>query len=239
MSSIPSTLGDFSGKQKARRKGRVRRYLLIGLGFLVVGFLVWLLWFSNAFVVNQVHITGTSRVSSELVETTAQVPMGQQLISLETDPIAARVMTLPPVQKAEVSVSWPNMVEIRVTERTPVYQRRDGDSFFLVDTDGVQFQQSSTQDGALIPVITGSTDTRLLKDAATVVSSLSPELKGRVKQISAQSPDAIVLDLGDKAVVNWGSADRSGLKSQVATALLKVSATVYDVSAPENPITRR
>lgn len=235
-------LADVTGKLRIRKRAsfwrRARWYLIGGGVLLVVGALVWLVWFSSVLVARDVSVEGTSLLTADEVTAAAQVPFGTPLIRLDTTAIRQRVESLPAADTVKVSTSWPRTVRIVVTERVPVYQRVDGSTFSWIDKTGVSFHQESKARADLVPVTTGSTDARLLADVSTVVGSWSDALAKQVKSVSAATPDTIELRLGSGAKVVWGSADRSPLKSQVVDALLKVKASVYDVSAPENPTTK-
>ncbi|WP_226997259.1 hypothetical protein [Tessaracoccus aquimaris] len=71
------------------------------------------------------------------------------------------------------------------------------------------------------------------------MANLPGNVKGDIESFSAKAVDRISFTLsGDREVV-WGSAEESELKGQVLSALLSVEASVYDVSAPRDPITRK
>lgn len=236
---VTDATGKLNLKKRASRWRRVRPYVFGALAAALVAGLVWLLWFSTAFVVRTVDVQGVELLTPQGVQEAAQVPMGSQLIRVDTAPIAARVGALAPVADVRVEVVWPSSVRINVTERKPVFQVVDGSTYSWVDSAGVVFNQAGEKKAGLPLAVVGSMDARLLGDVATVLAALSPQLAERLERISAATPDRITLHFAKGVQVIWGSADRSDLKSQVATALLQVDAKTYDVSAPENPITRR
>ena len=53
------------------------------------------------------------------------------------------------------------------------------------------------------------------------------------------SKDSVQLVLGKNRTVTWGSAAKGEQKLTVLRSLLKIKARGYDVSAPEQPTTRR
>ena len=59
-----------------------------------------------------------------------------------------------------------------------------------------------------------------------------------MRSISAASPDSITLNLGSGVKVVWGSSDDSERKAEVLSVLMRRKATVYDVSAPDLPVTK-
>lgn len=241
VAALPGSIADASIAIR-RRRSRNRRMMLrrgaVGaLVAVVVAALVWLVGFSPLLAATTVEVEGTTVVSAAEVEARGAVPMGTPLARVNTDHIAERVGTLPAVQAVTVERRWPNTVAIVVTERVGVIALARGGTFRWVDASGSVFHQTSTP-GAGLVVVEAPEDTRILADLATVAQSLTDQLRARVQKITATSPDTItlVLDRGQRVI--WGSAADSTTKAQVATAMLAVEATVFDVSAPAHPTSR-
>ncbi len=75
---------------------------------------------------------------------------------------------------------------------------------------------------------------------ASVVESIDDtELRSQVQLVSATSKDSITLDLTKGRTVTWGSAVSAKRKLVVLGSLLQISAKGYDVSAPDQPTTRK
>jgi cell division protein FtsQ len=75
--------------------------------------------------------------------------------------------------------------------------------------------------------------------AATVVTAMPDATRERVRSVEIRTLDDIRITLGGSREVRWGSAERSTEKAAVLEALLRRDASVYDVSAPDLPTTRR
>ncbi|WP_203566888.1 cell division protein FtsQ/DivIB [Aestuariimicrobium ganziense] len=235
------SVADATGRLK-QRASRRRRQQLVGLAWLLgvvvlLSGLAYLFFASPAFVPRQVRVDGVSLLTVDQVRAKAAVPR-MPLARIDTGQIAERVATMPEVGSVRVRVRYPSTVVIEVVERTPVVQRLEGSSFQWVDAEGVVFHSRTARLPNVVAVKTPSVDTRLLKDAGVVARSLTPQLKKRVVRIEADTPDAFTLVLDKNQKVVWGSAADSETKSQVATALLTVKATVYDVSSPSTPTSR-
>jgi cell division protein FtsQ len=128
-----------------------------------------------------------------------------------------------------------------VTERTPIAAiMRDG-AWWAVDAAGVLFGRTPERDASLPVVQAGPTaGDDALAEAAQVISALPNGVLSDVRRLTARSPDSIELRLKDHSLVRWGSADQTDRKVQVLSVLLaQVKASVYDVSVPEQPTTRR
>lgn len=238
----PRVLNATARIQRRKRSRRLRRLRAIGIGVLALALLVgagWLVGFSSVFTVTQVTVKGNSLVSADTIKSAAAVPMGTALVFTDPGPIAGRVAELPEVKTVTVSRSWPNGIQIEVEERTPAYAivTSAGD-YWLVDDAGIAYHTVMTKPKELLQVHTTTLDIPVLRDVGVVVKALPDQLRQRVTAVHVLSGDNIVLSLTGRAQVVWGSAQDSELKGQVAQALLRVKAKVYDVSSPSNPVTR-
>ena len=228
---------------KRRRQRSIRGIVLrILIGLLVIALVVggvWLVGFSQVLATQRVTISGTSVLTKEKVDETAEISYGQPMIREDLDAVTARIETLKPVESVRVERSWPNTITIAVTERTPLFAAgRDG-GYLIVDRHGVAFQVVEQPPKKMMTAdVDPAADQRLLADIGVVVDALPAEVRKRVDSIEAGSPDTIELVLKNGSRVVWGSAEQSELKAQVTKALLKEKAAVYDVSAPAYPTTR-
>ncbi len=239
---MPATISDARpGLASRARRLRRRRLVLVGIIGVIVALLgagVWLVGFSSVLALRTVSVHGATLTTQQTVAAAAQGQLGQPLSRVDTQAIATRVAALPAVASVTVTKDWPHGLVIQVTERVPVIQRSTAAGYEWIDASGVAFHTTPTAKAGLVKLTTSSTEQRLYQDAATVAASLSPELRSQTTEITMSSPDTIELVLTGGRRVVWGSADQSPVKSQVATALLRVKAKIYDVSAPANPTSR-
>lgn len=211
----------------------------------VVG-LVWLVWFSGVLGVRTVEVKGVDRLKPQQVRAVADVSTGQPLARVDTEAAGARVARLPLVEHVDVERSWPHTIRVVVTERTAVaWAVVDGERR-AIDRFGVDFRTLPREPRGLVEISTSAADPRqrqlAVAAAASVVSGLrtqEPALMRQVRAVEAPSRDAVTLRLTRDRTVQWGSAAKTRQKATVLTALLKIRATDYDVSAPEQPTTRR
>lgn len=241
VAALPGSIADASialRRQRSKNRRRLLRpALVIAIIAIVVAVLVWLVGFSPVLAVTKVEAEGQRVVTAAEVEARGAVPMGRPLARVNTGHIVERVATLPAVQSVQVERRWPNTIVIVVTERVAVIVLAQGGSFSWADASGTIFHQTQTPGEGLV-VVEAPRDQRILADLATVTASLTEQLRGRIQKITAISPDTITLVLDQGQTVIWGSAAESTTKAQVATAMLDVKATVFDVSAPANPTSR-
>lgn len=225
-------------KRARERRRQVRRWAVVTAVVLVVGFLGWLLLLSPLFRVHDVAVAGQETLSTETILDAAQVPQNSPMLLLDTRAITERIRQLPAVRDIEVGRDLPDTVTIDVTERAMVFQRVEGAEYQWVDKDGVVFVTSQSPTDGAVQAVTDGTETRLLRDVATVVSHLPEPLRPRVQRVQAKAVDRITLELEGGDLVVWGSAEDSSLKADVLMALLEVDASLYDVSAPSYPTTK-
>lgn len=228
--------------QNRRATDRRRRWLFWGIGgaiLAVTGLLIYLLGFSSLFATRTVAVEGVALLTTEQVEEAAAVPLGTPLLRQDTDAIEERVLSLPPAEKVRVERRLPGTIAITVTERTLAYQLIGDGEVQWVDPSGVVYHSSPTGTQGVVQVKATQPDERLRRDIATVVTHLPEGVKGDVRSFEAEAVDRISLTISGKREIVWGSAEDSQLKGEVLAALLSVDASVYDVSAPRNPITRK
>jgi cell division protein FtsQ len=224
-----------------RRRGRRRRVLVVALvAVLLVGLggLAWLLLGSDVLGVRAVEVHGNRLAATGDVQRVAEVPMGTPLARVDLDGIATRVSGLPPVARVTVARQWPDTIVISIAERTPVFAIETPGGYWIADDQGVVFDSAAQAPRGVLSARVPSGDVRLIRDLAAVVRALPADLRGRVREVTAATPDSITLELTRGVQVIWGSVEQSELKAQVLARLMLDEHRVYDVSAPSNPTTR-
>jgi cell division protein FtsQ len=225
---------------RARAERSLRRQRLarrIALGILALGAVAGLCWVvlgSGWLSVDRVAVTGTSRLSPEVVAATADVRLGHPLATVDTADVAARVRELPPVATVDVARSWPGTLRIAVTERQPFAVHAGGDGLRLVDAEGVPFAAVPEPPEGLLRL---EVDRVVPDDPATVAAlqvaaELPAELRAQVATVAAPSPAAVTLRLHDGREVVWGRSGDAATKAAAVRALLAMPGQTIDVSAP-------
>jgi cell division protein FtsQ len=230
----------FARRQWARRWMRWRIVVAALALVALVATAVWLVFFSAVLSVTTVTVDGNRVLGPDRVLAVAQVPVGEQLATVDLEAISRRVAALAEVEDVDVTRSWPDGVRIDVTERTAVAVVELGGRLRGLDATGVVFREYRNPPRGMPRVRpTTSTGADALAEAAGVVAVLPADLAARVDHVEVQTIDQITLVLRDGRQVLWGSAEQSELKARVLPELLAAQrAQVYDVSVPESPITR-
>jgi cell division protein FtsQ len=218
-----------------------RRRVAVGAAALVVVLVVavWVSAFTSVFGVRTVEVRGAGSVPVDTIRAAAAVPDGRPLLRLDTTGISRRVGAIPGIQHARVTRSWPGTVRIDVVERTPIAVVPRG-ALYLVDTEGVLFQQVSAIPAGLPRLVVknpGAADPAT-RAALVVIGSLSPTLRASVQVVEAPTPDSVTLGLRDGRTVIWGGPTDSPAKARALGPLLTRPGDTYDVSTPSIAVIR-
>lgn len=235
------TSARFARRQWRRRLLALRPIAVVAAVVAVIGLGVYAAYFSSWLAAESVRVSGERSLSAAEIAAAAHVDLGTPLARIDLGAIEEDVAKLPAVADVSVSRSWPHTVAIEVTERQPLAAvRRDG-SWWVMDDEGVVFRRTPHRDQALpVVAVGGDASADALSEAAQVVSALPSDVLDHVRRLTAHSMDSIDLRLTNGRLVRWGSADETERKVQVLAVLLdRVKASVYDVSVPERPTTRR
>jgi len=239
---VSARVSDATSRLKSRRDDRRRHRIVGGLvAALIVVVLaagVYVVAFSPVLSTRQIQVSGLKVLAKNDVVATSGIVLGTPLARVDITAAADRLAAVPAVADVTVVRSWPNAVSIAIVERRARLAIATDNGYLLADATGVVFQTVSDRPGGLVLVDAPTNDQQLLVDVGTVYSALSPDTAARVDRVVASTRDAIELRLKDGDRVIWGSAEQSGLKSQVLDNLLAKSGTVFDVSAPGFPTYR-
>jgi cell division protein FtsQ len=225
-----------------RRHRLSRATTVVGLlgSLMVLGLAAWVLLGSSLFGVADVQVQGIHRVGRAEVVAAAGIERGTPLARVNTAAVAAKVGRIPAVGSVEVRRDWPRSVTLVVHERVPAAVRERGTGFVLVDRTGVVFGQADARPKRLplvsAPVSAGAPALRAALDALDAVPLT---IRGQVRSVRATSPEEVTLQLTRGRTVVWGDPGFGRRKGLVLAVLLTRKASVYDVSVPDAPTTRR
>ncbi len=210
-----------------------------------------MLYGSNWTRLEDVSVSGTRVLTPAQVREAADVPVGDPLVSVDTEAVEARLRReLPRIDEAEAERSWPHGIRLKVTERTPVLIVQKGGKFVEVDDEGVRFATVSkapkgVPELELEPARSGSAaaslrrfdDDRLVREAVRVAGRLPDKVARDARVVKVRSYDDISLELSGGRTVSWGSGEQGVQKARALTALMKATpdARHFDVSVPTAP----
>ncbi len=182
--STMTQVSDATGRITVRRRrNRRRRWLWIGVVTLVLALLAgagWLVLGSNVLGVRAVEVSGNRIANTDDVRRLAEVPQGTPLARVDLDAVATRVAGLPAVKSVQVARGWPNTINVRITERAPLFAIETPGGYWIADDEGVVFTSAADADGLMVATVP-SGDARMIKDLGTVLSALPAALRNRVE----------------------------------------------------------
>ncbi|WIV53377.1 cell division protein FtsQ/DivIB [Amycolatopsis nalaikhensis] len=227
-------------RNRPNRQVEIRRRWVALLTVLTVVAVVYLLFFSSMLGAKEVSVAGARTVPADQIRAVAAVPVDKPMIRLSTDEIRDRVAAMPGIATVEVSRSWPNTVEITVTERTAIAffdSGPGGDGVHLVDGGGVVFKTVPSRPAGLpelkLPKV--SADDPVTRAVTAVLGVIPEQLLKQVTTATAKTPASVEFTLSSGKIVRWGTAEQTDRKAKVLAALLTQEGKIYDVAAPELP----
>ncbi|MBI5137555.1 MAG: FtsQ-type POTRA domain-containing protein [Nitrospirae bacterium] len=134
---------DQSGRRQRKaaglRRGAVAALVLTLCG--ATGWGAWATWDAmrerGFFLVRQIEITGTARLSEADVLARLDLPEKADLPGLDLNAVSDAVLSHPWVERATVRRVYPGTLAIRVWERIPAAVAEAGDKRLMLDADGV------------------------------------------------------------------------------------------------------
>lgn len=244
-----------SGPPSRRRLPGPRALLVAAIALvLIAGASVWALYGSSWLRAERVSVSGTRVLTEAQVREAADVPLGEPLISIDTDAIESRLLRkLPRIDSVEVIRSWPHGIGLKVSERTPVLiveAAGNSGKYVEVDAKGVRFATVSRAPAG-VPLLeltvsrSGSSaaslrrfgEDRLVREAVRVAGAIPAAIARETLAVRVRSYDSISLELSGDRTVAWGSAEKGRAKGRALTALMKAApgAGHFDVSVPTAP----
>lgn len=231
-------------------KGKRRKRILlstIGIVAVLMAGIVAAAVYSPVLALRTVSVQGTKIVNPDQIQAALAPLQGKPLPQISEDQVKALLKPLVQVKDVSAKALPPSTLQVHITERIPVALVKQGDTFQLVDVDGVQLSTTKDASSVPLPVIDGGGGTLpkdLFQAITAVLGALPADVLARLSNASAGSADAVELRLVDGQTIVWGNAGEKELKARVLAALLKVPADpknpvkVYDVSVPRHPVTR-
>jgi cell division protein FtsQ len=111
---------------------------------------------SPRFAVKELRITATTHVTAEEIQELAGVELGDRLLTVDPDGVAAKLTTHPWIATARVRRELPSVLSIDVTEKHAVASALMG-ALYLLDGNGRPFKRADFDEADGLPVITGVT----------------------------------------------------------------------------------
>jgi cell division protein FtsQ len=252
MSGLVRAEALFRARRRARRLRSARPALLLAIVTTLVGGVLWVGYSSPLMRLSSITVKGTSRLSEAQVLAAAAVRTGIPLVEVPVGAVRRRVASLTPVERVRVHRDWPNRLVIQVTERRPMAavaagggsggSGGSGGGAVLLDPSGVAFATATTVPAGLVdlrvPLPSLGATSSAAAAALSVWTQLPAGVRGEIRWMSADTPDAVTFELARGSLVVWGSPVDGTEKLSVLAALMRSRASVFDVSTPAVAVTR-
>jgi cell division septal protein FtsQ len=176
--------------------------------------------------VHRIDVQGTARLTPDRVKRAVAETMGQPILLLDLGTLRARIEEVAGVRAAAVARHMPDLLQIRVAERTPVLKTTLGGAAAMLDGTGAIFPAGRPQAGdEHLPVVTGlettlgaarvvARDQAALRALAALKSAAPAVLAVTPATFDLTEPDRVVLTLEDGTPALWLDRDEPGRNLQ-------------------------
>jgi cell division protein FtsQ len=246
------------GRDQKRTKARVRRprswrRAVLGWGGLIAvlaAAVVFLFFWSAAFVVEDVKVTGVKGEVADSVVHHADIPHGRPLARVSESRVSERVLAGDTrVRSVTVERQWPSTVVYDVQLREPALALRQGSTTWLADAGGLVYDTARKTPKGVPTVRVSEAPEELSRETVQGLVELwatrpaKKELEGKLSTPRYAANGTVSLKI-DQLTVEWGVPAESEKKWKVVSALLGQDSIdpqggipqTIDVSTPETPV---
>lgn len=220
---------DKPSEPRSRAEARVVAALL-GL-LLVVGVYAFLQ--SSYFAVAEVAVHGARAVPVEEIMALTGVRLGDNLLTLDMEAVAADVTRHPRIQRVQVERDLPGVLRVKVVEHEPLLLAAVDGELIAFSRDGTPIPVSD-EEAARVPVVRGDVDETVLR----LANLLPTDVHARIAEIVADD-GAFTLRGRAGETVLLGDEAELVRKLDIAVDLLRQNRyAVIDVRFPASPVVR-
>ncbi len=130
-------------KNKIKLKRRQKKQLAFLTMITLVASLIAVILLTPAFNVNNIEITGNNMVSDEEIIMAGGLSKNVNILNVDTDAAEKNIKSLPYIKKAEIKRSFPDTIEIKVSEEVGVAYFTAKDGYVIIASDGKCIDVSS------------------------------------------------------------------------------------------------
>ena len=181
--------------------------LFSGVLVAALGFLLYQLWNSPSFRVEDATIIGLQRLNSRDVNTVLNVE-GESIFAIDPQALEKSALeAFPEFASVKVEVGLPRSLEVTVEERLPILTWHQEGHTVLVDANGVAFPQRELGGAAPSVVVEASSSPPVIQQAGTLEISASQfmpvAMVSAILSMSAQAPKDTPLVYDAKHGLGW------------------------------------
>lgn len=146
---------------------------------------------SSAFTVHKTEVSGAVWTSEDTILAALAVPSGQNVFTVSSTQLAARLEGIPALRGVRITVSLPDTVSVAVSERQALLVWQADGHRFLVDDSGLLFGQlddAAPPEAQTLPVVV---DARAASSSLQVGATLDPVVLDAALRLGSLKPDDI------------------------------------------------
>ncbi len=227
-------------REEGRR--RLRWFTVVGLMIGVV-IIVLLLLTSPILSVRKVDVEGVVYADTDLISAIVESVKGEPILTVDLDSAEKKLLAIPWVRQARVSMHLPARVTIEVVERSPIAFFRSVDGFNrVIDRDGRVLDVIEGDPTDYTPIngtgpniSAGQTVEQPFLGAAELINALPAELRARLLTVTVSPEGEVSLALTNDVEVLFGRPDDFQVKLVAVVNEIKRQGTnryaVIDVSS--------
>ncbi len=170
------------------------------------------------FAVADVRVVGRSEVSSETILAILNVRPGDPILGFDPDEARAQLERLSWVGAVTVRRELPDLIQIRLVERTPAALWQRQGEISLIDADGNVLDTADVRDYRHLPLLAGTGAARKTRDLFGVLAS-APEIAERMVAAAWIADRRWDITLDNEVVVRLPEDDPAG----ALTRLMRVN----------------
>ena len=161
---------------------------------------------TSAFGFGRLEIEGTTITPDAAIRDRLGLTEGENILEIQTEPLEDRLLEIPAIAAAEISIGLPDTVAVRIDERQPILVWRIGERRLLVDGTGLLFALDDAAAPALaeLPVVA---DDRDASAKLAIGQTVDPVDFDAARRLASLTPDAIGSSATSLAV---GVTDENG-----------------------------
>ncbi len=199
-------------REEGRR--RLRWFTIVGL-VVGVGVIILLLLTSPILSVRKVDVEGVVYADTDLISSIVESVKGEPILTVDLDAAEKKLLAIPWVRQARVSMHLPARVTIEVVERSPIAFFRSVDGFNrVIDRDGrvLDVIEGDPTDYTRIigtgpNISAGQTVEQPFLGSAELINALPADLRARLLSVSVSPEGEVSLALTNDVEVLFGRPD--------------------------------
>lgn len=200
--------------QREEGRRRLRWFTLVGLAVAAI-IIILLLLTSPILSVRKVDVEGVVYADPDLIATIVDSIDGEPILTVDLDAAEAKLLSIPWVRLARVSMHLPARVTIEVVERSPIAFFRSVDGFNrVIDRDGRVLDVIEGDPTDYIRIIgtgpnlsAGQSAEQPFLGAAELINALPSELRVRLLSVTVSPEGEVSLSLTNDVEVIFGRPD--------------------------------